>query len=128
MLLIEHTGSIGHFRFDPDTKLYLIFSGIAQQAFNTIRKFLGINHPVAERTVISNTRIFGSEPSIIHHEEFTTHTMDISHHLVHSLLVDVEINTFPRVEQDITLLISMCQDIFASPFMEVSTCTAQALC
>ena len=25
-----------------------------------------------------------------------------------SLLVDVEINTFPRVEQDITLLISMC--------------------
>ena len=53
--------------------------------------------------------------------------MDISHHLIHTLLVDIEVNTLPRVQEDITLLITMSKHVLATPLVEVAAGTAQTL-
>ena len=127
MLLVKFTLGISHFRLNPDTELHAILLGITKQAFDTVRQFFGIYYPIAQSSIIFLARIFLSEPSIVHYEELTTHAMDISHHLIHTLLVDIEVNTLPRVQEDITLLITMSKHVLATPLMEVAAGTAQAL-
>ena len=126
MFLVKFAHRIGHFWLNPDTKLYTILLGITEQTFDAIRQLFGIHYPIAQATFVVCARIFFAKPSIIHHEEFTAHRVDVCHHLVHSLLVDAEIHTLPRVEKNITLLVAMSEDILASPFMEVAACATQS--
>ena len=127
MLLVEFAHTVGHLWLYPDTKLHAILLGITEQALDTIRQLVGIYHPVAQGAVVGLARIFLAKPSIVHHEEFSTHRVDVSHHLVHTLLVDVEIDALPGVEEDVTLLVAMSQDVLASPLVEVAARTAQSL-
>ena len=64
------------------------------------------------------TRILASEPSVVHHEQFSAHGRNISHHLVHTLLVDIEIYALPTVEQHVAQLVSVGQLIASGPVME----------
>ena len=128
MFLIKFTYRIGHFRFNPNTKFHAVFLGITKQTLYAIRQFFGINHPVAKCTVVCLTRIFLAKPSVIHHKEFTSHAMYVGHHLVHPLLIDIEINALPGVQKDVTLLVTMSEDILTSPFMEIATCATQTFC
>ena len=125
MFFVEFTLGIGHFRLNPNTKLHTIFLCIAEQTFNTIRQLFGIYNPITQSSIVSLTRIFFTEPSIIHNEQLTTHAMNVCHHLIHSLLVDVEINTLPRIQENISLLITMSKNILTSPLMEITASTAQ---
>ena len=98
MSLVEFTDAVGHLRFDPDTELDAVFLGIAQQTFDALRELVLVDHPIAKRGVIRLAWIFVAKPTVVHHKEFTTHRGNIAHHLVHALLVDVEINALPRIE------------------------------
>ena len=104
MLLIKFAGSIGHLGFYPDTKLHTVLLGITQEALDTVWEFLPVNLPVAKSTVVTVALILGAEPSVVHHKQLTTHRGDVCHHLIHTLLVDVEIDTLPGIEQNITKL------------------------
>ena len=94
--------------------------GIAEQSLNALWQLVCIDYPVAEGAVVCLTRILHAEPAIIHYEELTTHRGDVAHHLVHAFLVDVEIDALPGVEQDLALLVTMSQHVFAAPLVEVA--------
>src|SRR5699024_2176144 len=68
-----------------------------------------------------------AKPAIIHHKEFASHQGYVCHHLLHILLINVEINTFPTVQQYLAGLVSIGQFMFPSPFMEITACAAQSL-
>ena len=53
--------------------------------------------------------------------------MDILHHLIHAFLINVEIHTFPRVQENVTQLVAMSEDILAPPLMEIAASTTQSL-
>ena len=96
-----------------------MFLCIAQKSLNAVWELIFVNHPVAQRAVISLTWILITKPSVIHHEEFSAHRGDIAHHLVHAFLVDIEIYALPRVKQYLTFLIAMHEHVLTSPLMEI---------
>ena len=101
--------------------------GIAQQTLDTVGQLVLINLPVAESAVIRLTRILHTKPTIVHHEEFATHRGDVAHHLVHTRLIDVHVDTFPGVEQDLALLVAMSQLVVAAPLVEVAAYARESL-
>ena len=126
MCLVELTGGVGHLGLNPDTELHTVLTGIAQQTFNAFRQLTLIDYPVAQRGIIDGTRILVAKPSVVHHEELTAHGGDVGHHLVHALLVDVEIDALPRVEQNLTFCLPIGEHIFTTPAVEVTRDTAQS--
>ena len=120
MCIVEFGYRVGHLWLNPYAELNAVLLGIAKQTFDTFGQLVGIHLPVAKGAVVGLTRIFYAKPAIVHHKEFASHRGNIAHHLVHTLLVDVEVNTLPRVEQYLTLLIAVSQHIFAAPLVEVT--------
>ena len=100
--------------------------GTLHQPADSVRKLIPVDLPVSKGAVVGKARIFLSEPSVIHHEKLTAHVCYISHHLVHSRLVDVEINAFPAVQKDLARLVSMRDLIVSGPSVEVAAGTAQS--
>ena len=49
-----------------------------------------------------------------------THRGDVCHHLIHTLLVDIEIDAFPGVQQDFAFLVAVGQHVLTSPFVEIA--------
>ena len=128
MFFKKLTLCISHFRLNPNTELYFMFIRQIQQSFNTLRKFLFAYRPVSQtgRTVI--TRIFITKPSIIHHKKLTPHSSHVFHHLPHTFLVHLEINTFPTIQQNISFYITLIQFILTCPAMKSTTDTSFTLC
>ena len=93
---------------------------------DAVRQFVSVDLPVTKSTVVGKTGILDTEPAVIHHEKFATHRCNIRHHLVHARLIDVEIHTFPAVQQDLAKLITMSQLIFTTPFVKVTADSAQS--
>ena len=120
MCLVEFRHGVGHLRLNPDAELHAVLLGIAQQTLDTLRQLVLVDHPVAERGVVDLTRILVAEPAVVHHEELTPHRGDIAHHLVHALLVDIEVDTLPGVQQHLPFLVAMSEHILAPPLMEVT--------
>ena len=127
MLLIELTGGVRHLRFYPNTELDTVFLGITEKSLDTFRQLVLVDDPVTQRGVVRLTGIFVTKPTVVHHEELATHGGDVSHHLVHAFLVDVEIDTLPRVQQYLTLFVTMHQHVLTSPLMEVTGNTRESL-
>ena len=71
--------------------------------------------------------IFVAEPAVVHHEEFSAHGGDVSHHLGHALFVDVEIDSLPAVEQYVAFLVAVAEHILAPPTVEVAADSAEPL-
>ena len=90
------------------------------KSWHTVGQLLTVNHPVAERRVVGLAWILVAKPSVVHNEQFAAHRGNVAHHLVHALLVDVEIHTFPAVEQNVAQLVAMGKHILASPLVEVA--------
>ena len=127
MFFVEFTGRVGHFRFNPDAELHAVLLGIAEKALDAVGELILVNHPVAQTRIVHFSRVFVAKPSIIHHKQLAAHRRNVLHHLVHTLLVDVEVDAFPRVEQDFALLIAMHELILATPLVEVTADTRKSL-
>ena len=119
MGFVEFGNGIGHLRLNPDTELDAVLAGVAQQSFDTLGQLVLVDHPVTEAGIVDLAGIFVTKPSVVHHEQLATHRGNVAHHLVHALLVNVEIDAFPRVQQDFALLVAVCQHVFAAPLMEI---------
>ena len=126
VLLVEFALRISHFRLNPNTKFDVVLLGCIDESLNAMRQLACINRPVSERVGVVVAMVFHAKPSIVHHKEFSTHAADVVHHLVHALFVDVEIDTFPTVQQDWTQFGAMSNLVGASPTVEMTTCTAQS--
>ena len=98
MLLEEFALGIGHLRLKPNTELYALLLGFGKQTLNAVRQLLLVYNPVAKRTVVDATLVLIAKPSVVHDEQFAAHRLDVSHHLRHFRLLDVEIYTLPRVK------------------------------
>ena len=120
MFLIELTGSVGCLWLYPYSELYSVLLGIIDEVFKSVRKLAGVDNPVAEGCIIGITLVFAAKPSVIHDKQFAAHIGNVSHHLVHVFLIDVEVNALPRVQKDAAKLIAMSQAIHSSPLMEVA--------
>ncbi len=127
MLFIELAHGVGHFGFQPDAELDAVFLGITQESFDTFGQFTFVHCPVAETAVVGLAGVFVAEPSVVHDEEFTAHGGDVAHHLVHSLLIDVEVHAFPGIQENVSWLVAVHQFVFTSPLMEVARGTAESL-
>ena len=60
-------------------------------------------------------------------KELAAHISDVAHHLVHALLVDVEVDTLPAVEQYHALFVAVSEHILASPAVEVAAHAGESL-
>ena len=127
MLVVKLADAVGHLWFDPYSEADSMNICTLYQPADSVRKLVPVDLPVSKRAVVGQTRIFLAEPSVIHHEEFASHVRDIGHHLVHSRLVNVEINAFPAVQKDLARLVSMGDLIVSGPSVEVAAGTAQSL-
>ena len=126
MLLVKLGFGIGHLGLDPDTEADLVARGRIDQPLDAVRQFAGVDLPVAQGTVVDVARILDAEPAVVHDEEFAAHARDVGHHLVHGGLIDVEVDAFPAVQQDLALLVAMGDPVGASPAVEVAGGAAQA--
>lgn len=127
MLLIEHTGSIGHFRFDPDTKLYLVFLASLSKPSIPLGSFL-----------VSTTQSPSAQLSVTRGYLVPNHPSSITKSSPPILWISAIIWSIP---------FGWCRNrhlpkswaryhapylhvprYICVPIMEVSTCTAQTLC
>ena len=127
MFLEEFTLCVRHLRLKPNTELYALLLGFGKQSLNAIGQLVLVNHPVAQCTVVNATFVLIAKPSVVHNEEFATHRLDVCHHLRHFRLFDVEVNTLPRVEQNLALDVAVHQFVLASPTVEVAAHSAHSL-
>ena len=127
MFFVKFAGGIRHFRLNPDTEVDTMLFRIAEQSLDSFGKFPFVDNPIAQRGIVRITWVFVSEPSVVHHKQFAAHRSDVAHHLVHTGLVDVEVDTFPAVQQNLAWRISMGQSIATSPTVEITAGTAQPL-
>jgi len=127
VLLVEHALGVGHLRLYPDAELHAVLLGIVEEPLDAVRQFVFVDHPVAECAVVGLARIFLAKPAIVHDKELAAHIGDVAHHLVHALLVDVEVDTLPAVEQYHALLVAVGEHILASPAVEVTAHAGESL-
>ena len=128
MFFVKFGDGIRHLWLYPDSEFHSRLTCIAKQSVDTLGQFPDIDFPVAEGTVVGQSGIFGAEPAIIHHKEFTSHRLDVAHHLCHTFLVDVEIDTFPRVEQNHAFGIAVAELVATCPAVEILACTVRSSC
>ena len=127
MFLIEFTGRIRRLRLYPDAEFDVVLLGVLHKIAKSVWQLLLVDNPVAEGSIVGVAFVFIAKPAIVHHEELTAHVGNVAHHLVHVLLVDIEVDTLPRVEEYPAELIAMCETVLTTPFVEVARCTRQAL-
>ena len=120
MLLIQFGDGIGHFRLYPDTESDAVSVSGIHEALYAVGKFVLVHHPVAQRTAVVKAGILVAEPAVVHHEELAAHRSDVGHHLVHAGFVDVEIDSFPTVQQDLALPVAVGDLMRTGPAMEVA--------
>ena len=120
MLLIKFASGVCHLWLNPDTEFDTTLLRVFTEIADAVRQLAGIYHPVAQGCIVAIALVLATKPTIVHHEQFTPHHGDVVHHLMHALLSDVEIDTLPRVQQYLALLIAMPQTVFASPLVEVA--------
>ena len=127
MLLEEFTLCVRHLRLEPYTELNALILGFGKQTVNAVRQLVLVYNPVAQRTVVDASLVLIAKPSVVHDEQFATHRLDVSHHLRHFRLLDVEIYALPRVEQNLALDVAVHQFVLASPTVEVTAHSAHSL-
>ena len=71
--------------------------------------------------------MFLPEPAVVHHEKLASHRSNVIHHLSHTGLADVEIDTFPAVQQDFAFTVTVAEHIFATPAVKIAASPAQSL-
>ena len=125
MLFVEFRDGVGAFGLNPDAEVNAQTFGFVDKCLDATGQFLAVNHPVAERTPVIVALIFLTEPPVVHHEQFTTHLLNVFHHLEHAFFIHVENNTFPGVEQDFTRLVALMEpSLMACPAVEIAADTA----
>ena len=107
MFFKQFAGGIGAFRFYPNAEFQSQTLGLGGERGDASRQFCLVHHPVAQCGGVVVARILFSEPSVVHDKQFSAHFLDVLHHLEHSLFIDVEVNAFPRVEQNVACLVSL---------------------
>ena len=125
MLVIEFADRVGHLRLDPYSEADSVGVCTLHQPAYAVRKLVLVHLPVAEGAVVGQTGIFLTEPAVVHDEELSSHIGYVLHHLVHARLVDVEIYTFPAVEENLAELLAVCQLVVAAPPVEIAAGSAQ---
>ena len=126
MLLVKLGDSIGHLGLDPYAETYAVLAGGLHETSYAVGQFVPVHDPVAERTVVAQSRIFVAEPAVVHDEEFAAHRSNVGHHLVHSGFVDIEIDSFPAVEQDLAFTVAVGDLVGARPAVEIARDSAEA--
>ena len=124
MLLIKFTDGIDHFGLDPKAEGDAMLICIPDKPLYTIRELGLIHNPITETLPVVVSRVFVSEPTVIHDKEFTSHISDVTHHLVHYLLIDVYAYTFPAVKKDLAGFHTIGKLIFACPSVEIAAGSA----
>ena len=127
VLVVELALGVRHLRLYPYTELHAQLLSLVEQAFYAVGQLLAVHLPVAERAVVGLARILLAEPSVVHHEQFAAHRLDVCHHLRHVLLVDVKVDTLPRVEQNLALAVGVGEFVLAAPAVEVAAHSAESL-
>ena len=64
-----------------------------------MRQFLCVGDPVSQCAIVHTTLVLVAKPSVVHDEEFCAHFLHSVHHLEHPFFCDIQIDTFPRVEE-----------------------------
>ena len=124
MIVNQLTLCIRKLRFDPYTEFDSIFLSRIGQPLNTIRQLFRIYHPIAQRRVVIYPAIFPAKPAIVHHKKLTSHRSNVVHHLVHLRFFNIQIYTFPTIEQDIPWLVATVNHTCTCPPMEITAGTA----
>ena len=75
---------------------------------------------VSTAGIVGVALIFATEPAVVHHEQLSAHAGDVGHHLLHAFLVDIEIHSFPAVQQNFAQAGAVSQPVVASPAVEVA--------
>ena len=125
MFLVELRYGVGHFGLNPYAETYAAFVGCVDEAVDAAGKFVRVYDPVAEARRVVVSWIFAAEPAVVHHEELAAHVGYVGHHLLHTILVNVEVNAFPAVEQHFAHVVAVGEAVVASPAVEVAARTAQ---
>ena len=118
MGLVEFTLAVGHLGLYPDAELQSAVFRRLHQCGDAPGQFHGVGHPVAQGFVVACAAVFPAKPSVVHHEELSAQRADAVHHLLAHFLVDVHIDAFPRVEQDLPERRAVVQLSVASPAVE----------
>ena len=92
-----------------------MFLGCVGKTFYSQREFFLVHHPVAEAGVVGVARIFVAEPAVVHYEQLAAQRCNVAHHLVHNVLRDVHVHTFPAVEEHHALAVAVPQGVLACP-------------
>ena len=125
MFLIQFTDGIGTLRFNPNPKFYSMFLGCRNQTIHSIRQLPFVHHPIAQWRMVIIPRILVTEPTVVHNKQLTAHCSKVSHHLVHFLLVNVKIDTFPTIQQNVTKLITTMNLTVTCPTMKITAYATQ---
>ena len=88
------------------------------------REFGLVYGPIAQSIRVVFAWIFVAEPTVVHYKQFASHGSDITHHLVHALFVDVEIDAFPTVQQNFAGSVPVGEFMQACPLMEFPAASA----
>ena len=126
MLLVEFTCRVGSLGLHPDAEFYSVALGVVDEILYTVGQFPFVDDPVAECRIIGIALILTAEPPVVHDKQLTAHSGDVAHHLVHILLVDVEVYALPRVQKYAAQVVAMGQTVLASPLMEVARRSRQS--
>ena len=125
MLLEEFAYSAYAFRLHPYPEFYAVFRSGVREGFQSVRKLCRGCFPVSEGCPVVVARIFLPEPAVVHDKKLSTHGRDVLHHLFHSRLRDIEIDSFPAVEQDVPCPPAVVYHPVPRPSVEVSTHSAK---
>ncbi len=120
VFLIELAVEIGHFRLNPDAELKALLFGRLEQVGDAVGKLGAVYFPVAETPLVAVAGIFGAEPAVVEHEQFSAHVGYVGHHLVYNRLVNIEVYAFPRVEEYWALAVGVLQPVVAAPAVYVA--------
>ena len=125
--LEEFAFRVHHLRLYPDAELNAAFAGSLRQRIESVGQFVLVHHPVSQAGGVVLSRILVAEPTVVHDEQLAAKLADVVHHGNHARLVDVEVEAFPRVQEDVARLHSAVQHAFgACPAVEVTAGAAQA--
>ena len=123
---VEFTALVAHLGFYPDTEADVVALSVGQQALDTTGQLTAVGHPVAQARRIG-TLILAAKPPIVHHEELTAKGLEVGHHLVHLLFLDIHVHAFPTIQQYVAQLVAMAEPILTAPLVESTANTATTL-